>query len=300
MSVLTTCALKQMPTSSLGLNPTSPAVWTYGSWVEALTAAAAGTVIAGLWLRSGEVAAEFEIDVGVGAAASETSIGRFRIATPSTSVGHRPILLPVPLGGIPTGARVAVRVRSSTGATANARVLLYYFEGFDGTSLTTLSNTPAGADGSSVTPTSSVWGDSAWVELTSGLSDAVSLYGVTCTQPIEADGLQYEVELGIGAGGSEVVIATMPGSHTDAPGPFKHVWFPKIYSLPASTRVAVRLRKSDTDITARRIALLYYNAAAISVDTTNVGYAWGASTRVIGRTRGRWQAVPSGLDPARG
>lgn len=272
MSVLTTKVLKQTPTSSVGLNPSTPSTWTYGSWVEAIASAAAGTVIAGIWFRSDTGRTEIELEIGVGTAGNEVGIGRFRLSMPGNQTGHRPLFLPVPLGGISTGDRVAIRVRDNgiSGASASL-VSLYYFEAFDGPSLTELTNTAAGTDGTSLTPNGTAWANSSWVELTSGFAETVSLYGITLTQPIEDDGLMYEVDIGIGAAGAETVIATTPGSHTALPGPFKHFWLPKVYVLSASTRVAVRLRKSSTDTTAWRAALLYYNDVPNALPVVNAG-----------------------------
>lgn len=90
--------------------------WTWGAWVEILSAAAAPADPFDFhWalLRDLSANTDYEIQIGTGAAAAEVAVSTLAAFQSAvfTQEGTQPIITPV----IDGGTRVAVRVRSATG-----------------------------------------------------------------------------------------------------------------------------------------------------------------------------------------
>jgi hypothetical protein len=121
---------------------------------------------------------------------------------------------------------------------------------------------PPAASGVSVTPNGSAWGNSAWVEVTHATSVAWALAGVVIDATADRENdIEFEVDVGIGASGSETVVTTLHGVHGQSLGssPTFSQWLGvPVDSVPAATRVAVRLRKDGTDAHSWTIAVVYY------------------------------------------
>lgn len=267
MSLLTTSTLKVTPTSSVGLAVAAPVTaWTFGAWVEALSSAAANTAIAGFYVYGAE-SAWVELEIGSGAAGSETVIGRFKwFVSGGGNTNVRSCHLPVPMGGVATGARISFRVRDSSGIANTKNVALIYYESFDGSTMLTPGCSQVGAVGASVAVNTTAWTNSSFVEMLSGEPAAISLYGVTISTPTAEHTTQYEIDIATGAVGSETVIQTITFSRlTGTQSAMRHEsWLPKVRLVATTTRVSVRVRKSGTDATALGVALLYYNDTIVT------------------------------------
>lgn len=120
---------------------------------------------------------------------------------------------------------------------------------------------PAAADSVSITPSGSVWTNSAWVELLAATPAAAVLTGVIAgtRQPST---VHFEVDIGVGTAGAEVVIATVKGisyqlSATIIGAPLVFAFPLPIDAIASSARIAARVRTSSTNTTAFRVAVTY-------------------------------------------
>lgn len=260
MSLLTTKALQTAPSASAGTTVTTGGVWTYGSWTQVIASAAADLTLAGFAYSSGVAVAntELEIDIGIGAAASEVSIGTLRVTLPGPTAGAPGVLmLPVPVSGITSGSRVSLRTRASVTTLSPVLVLLYY-QSFDSDAiLAAPACVPSGGSGVGVTPSSTAWANSAYTEITPGLGSEASLYGLTVTSVVAS--VDGEFDLATGGAGSETVIGTLRWSTLNASaGIVSFLPLSAVHPVAASTRLALRMRKSGTSTTVYTAALLYY------------------------------------------
>lgn len=135
---------------------------------------------------------------------------------------------------------------------------------------------PAAANPVSVTPSGTAWTSSAWVQLLASVSAAALLTAIHVgTMGTVAGGLSFEFDLGVGGAGSEVVVATLPGSN----GVNSDFWatgtlrFPvPVDKVPNGSRLAVRMRKTGTDTTAWAFAVGYFKkplaSAPVPIETS--------------------------------
>lgn len=267
----TSALYKTIPSAADGITMTLDTVaWTYNAWVEITASAPANAVLAGALITNSNVNSNIdrEIQVGIGASSSESAICTFRIGIPSPSSGrYQALMLPVPISGI-GGQRVSFRGRTSDTGGATVGIALLYLDNPSSQIYTNkfLTCVPNGANGVSVTPNGTAWANSSWVELTSGIANPIAIAGITVTTASfnATQAIDVEWELGTGAGGAETAITSIR-HNTGSTGNCRQVWmlFNGIYTLAASTRVAVRMRKNGTNTTAWRVSLLYYDNLTI-------------------------------------
>ncbi len=152
---------------------------------------------------------------------------------------------------------------------------------------------PAAASGVSITPNGTAWVNSAWAELMASSAAAWTIVGVIVNPGIGV--VEFEVDIGTGAATSEVVIATTGGCVKTLAGVGEYFFRfgAPIDNIPASTRVAVRLRKAGTSTVAWTAKLVYLTTdgaigvtanaslvvptAAVGVTVTPNGTAWANS-----------------------
>jgi hypothetical protein len=128
---------------------------------------------------------------------------------------------------------------------------------------------PPAADGVSVTPNASAWVNSAWVQISASTPGIWTLQTVTAFSDSGPSPVHFEIDIGTGASGSEVVVGTLPGCKESTTWNLESYFlsFGIPISIEAGLRVAVRLRKQGTDTTAWTIALGYYED---DVGTSNI------------------------------
>lgn len=254
---------KVAPSGAAGVSVTALASWGASpAWVEIAPSTAAAWLLTGFSAQPGGSVSDFhewELEVGVGGAGSEVVVATFRGSNVS-SVTECPgvVLLPILLDNIASGVRVAVRIRKSTATNRTWVVKLGYYEKPITGSLTTtakpLKSYPPSANGASITPNATPWANSAWAELIASTAAALVVAHLNVRMLNSLVSLEYEVDLGIGTAGAEVVIETLRGGIDSSGGgngfPYLLRAWPVLDAIPTSTRVAVRLRKSDTDVTA--------------------------------------------------
>lgn len=128
---LTTTAKPQKvaPASAVLTVTTAASAWGNGSWGTVLASAASDIVITGLVLPVLGGGQEWEGDLGVGAAASETVITTEH-AVRDNSISDGPSVFPLanPLDIVLSGQRVAARIRGAEAAARSLTVAIVYHE----------------------------------------------------------------------------------------------------------------------------------------------------------------------------
>jgi hypothetical protein len=265
----TTTALKVAPSAAAGVTVTpSGTAWANSNWAQVIASTPAAIVVAGLVVGGGPTV-EFEFDIGQGAAGSETVVATISGNTESGASSPRWLPLPIPVDNIAAGQRVAVRVRKAgTSTTAYTVKLVYYEKPISGSVATTPNPSlvaPSADAGVSVTPSGTAWANSSWVQVIASTGDAIVLGGITINPAAAAE---YEVDVGVGVAGSEVVVTTIRGRSATTGAPQTIILNPLLDNIPASSRVSVRLRKAGTNTTAWTVKLIYYNKTGLG---TGVG-----------------------------
>ena len=253
-------ALKCVPSAAVGVSVTEGTSWAHGSWVEITASAPANAVLAGILVTGGSFNNdEREVDIGIGAASSETVIATFRqgLGNSGNTAQYPPMMLPVPISGI-GGQRIAARARrAGAGGAIGVKVLYLDNPSEPITTAQPLRCLPSAAAGVGIAGAGTAWANSSWVEVSSSLPTQVALAGLAFTTNTGAD--HFIFEFGIGAAGSEVSIGEVRGSNGTAMGwASTWLWLPGLKSIPAGTRLAVRLRKSGTGTNTWTAAILYY------------------------------------------
>jgi hypothetical protein len=263
VSILTANSLLVAPPAAIGLAvPSGTNAFDYGAWVEFIASAAGNLAIAGLSIAAGVFSnSDAEYQIGVGTAGNEIGIGtiRFFLGNSGTNCTPEAIMLPIPMGGIVTGNRVSIRTRRDASVEATTLVSLMYYQALDSDQVTNLTQVwtcvPFGAAGVVVTPANSAFTNSNWFELTSGLATTAGIIGLSSERTVTDIDAEYDI--GIGTAGNEVVITTIRSGWNGAAAKVLFEYLPSIYFVPASTRIAVRIRKTGTSVTTFNSTLLY-------------------------------------------
>ena len=288
------------PSAAAGVSVTpSGTAWANSAWTQIIASTEDAIALGGITINPA-VAAEYEIDVGTGAPGSEITVTTIR-GRSATAGSPQTIILKPLLDNIASGERVSVRLRKAgTNTTAWTVKLIYYNKTSIGVDLETLTTkplkwAPTAAAGASVAISGTAWANSNWVQLIASTASALSLAAV---EFVPAAAVDFEIEFGIGAAGSEVPIGVVRGGvlSTTLGNIFTMNIAPLINSVPAGSRLAVRIRTSGTTTTAWNISVGYYEvtdttnalnaphlalpAAADSVSISNSATAWANSSYV--------------------
>lgn len=261
MSLLASTPLLVAPSAAVGLTVTNGgSAWANGSWVEFISSTPAAIQIAGIVVTFTVENDECEYDIGVGAVSSEVAIATIRVthSAPQNWSGLGVWMLPVPIDNIPTSSRVSIRCRGVTTSTGR-KVALQYYQGLNSDNVTALATAalPPAAAGVAVTPNASSWANSSWVQLTSGIGHEIALVGLAFKF---VTSVEQEFDIGTGGSGSETVVTTLRMKVGATKGALPlYANLPAPFPIVGSTRIAIRLRKNDTNTTAVRVAAIYYD-----------------------------------------
>lgn len=269
MSVLTTCALKVTPSAASGLALLSGAgSWVDGDWVEVIASTAAGTALAGIVIQVGAVDLWSDltatVEFGLGAEGEEVPIGACPLYGPNSgNVGPSVYRFRRAISGLPTGSRVSARYRTASSGDQEHRFSFLYYEGFDsdqGAHYLTHPMIDLPVDWPvTVTPSSTAFADSAWVELSGSLPSDTYLASVVPTRSV--GGVRVEWEIGSGAASAETPLTSLGlvSSDVASSGRLSYGHFPGLYFVAKGTRVAIRMRKSGTSTTSHFVKLVAYS-----------------------------------------
>lgn len=240
--------------SSTGVAVTSSASTnTKGAWVELLAASSRPAVGMIVGIRRGHTALMSSlIDIGIGAAASETVIVPNLIGDCGTNLLTRsgPILIPI---AVPAGSRIAARAQATV-ASANPRVqvtLLYgSWHGQALSRVTDYGTNTADSGGVSVDPGAVANTKGAWSQITASTTHPMRalIIGVgnmaNSGRSVNTDWL---LDIGMGGSGSETVIVADQQIECSTTDDLVSPTFigPIPCNIPAGTRLAARSQASN-------------------------------------------------------
>lgn len=245
------------PSLSLG----SAAVnWANSSWVTVLAAAADNLTVIGVFagITTGTSDnAPIEIDIGVGNAGEEELLTTFRMRpyVGSLQVGMFMTQLPIGSPTVAAGARIAARYRSGSLVGRLVNVAVQYIEDTTFEQRGAIQKVyPAAAADATATANTVAWANSSYAQLTAATTEDILLTGYTIFGFGTTD---QEVDIATGAGGAEVVVATVRMGQ-DGQNTVNH-WNPLTYPIrvPSGTRIAMRGRKASTVTGTWGFALTY-------------------------------------------
>jgi len=258
------------PAGAAGATVTPNAVaWSYSAWSTIVASLGDDYVLTAIHFTPANFGTHIELEIGVGAAGLETVIaavplycyGGDGIAGAS---GECTIRFAIPIDALPTGQRVAARMRKSHASvfpwTVSISMMRKPLAGNLQTTTTRTHVTSPGAAGVSVAVSTTAWAFGAWTEIVAATSAAWVIEGATLGQGQSGGGgtAEQEWQIGTGAVGAETVLTTLrtyPAGTADMPMYF-HLRNP-LAGIASGARVAARVRKSGTHATALPIKLCY-------------------------------------------
>ena len=243
--------------------------YAWSAWTEVISSASTDLVLTGvtvngpsslLWQGLG-----CYVDIGVGSAGSEVSIGTLILFHAGYQAGT-PVawrMLPVPYGTVSSGSRVAVRLaKATTNTDAWYAALTYYEAPVDGVLTTT-------SQALTTLPASGAWVDvsvgatpdtySSWVELSSGVGSQIALALISANTGAGGGG-HYTVQIGTGTAGNETVIAQCAFRSGGGLNAFQYATelVRPLITIGSSTRLAVRIKSDFNQARTYVAAVAYY------------------------------------------
>lgn len=259
------------PSAANGVAPTYATSFAAGTYTEIIPSAPSRLQLVGVTMDKDGTAGtdECEVDIATGSSGNEQVIATFRYAHQAALMGAGvPWALPIPVDNIANNARISARVRTS-GVTNNptSRLSILAYSGLTGQASTTnkiLKSLPSRAAGITLNPSALDWTDIAWVECTPRLSNDSLIAGVGIFSGSGgSQEARFELDIGFGAAGSEVVATTLRGMIYNKD--FGYYLLQTALFAPQGTRISFRMRKAVTATNnAWKFALMYYDNVNIS------------------------------------
>lgn len=256
------------PSAAAGVSISVAANWVNSAYAELIAATDAACILTGVVPALVSIAAGaghgLETDIATGAAAAEVVIATFRSDVAGSSAGSMGQYLSSVIGidNIVGGARVSARQRGgSLFAGDSFRVSITYLKKpLAGSMLTTaqpLLCTPAASNPLNITPGDNNWASGGWEEIEAATSAAWVIPGLAVA--VAAATVKWELDLGTGAAGVEVVATTLRGetAAADSLPNYMALWNP-LDNIAAATRVSGRARCNANAIRDVRTALAYF------------------------------------------
>lgn len=103
---------------------------------------------------------------------------------------------------------------------------------------------PSAASAILLPPNGAAWLNGAYAQFTAGLAQATYIVGLAGWINGTAN-THYEVDIAMGASGSEVVVSTVAFEFASNAGGSPPIFFPALIPIPASTRIACRQRDDN-------------------------------------------------------
>lgn len=251
------------PSAAGAISLTTGSSWASGTYGELLAATAATAWLLQVILSGQSSAIDtYEVDIAKGGAGSEVVIATvpWNSVSASSIGGMWNFVLPSPISGIGSSTRLAARIRNS-GVAHQQSIAVLYIEQSDANNntLSALSVIPSAANNVSVTPANSGYANSNYTELQAA-AGAHELQAAALGFSAGIGVADYEFELATGGAGTETPITVIRGSNFTSISREQQqvIALAKNYAIPKNTRVAVRMRKSGTDVTAWGFKLAYY------------------------------------------
>jgi hypothetical protein len=234
--------------SNAAVTPNAVA-WVNSTYTEVDPAIGADWTLGAVVYQEGDTTvanAQFEVDIAIGAAGSEVVVTTVRGDHGGNFWGMGPqIIMLRPMANVlPSGSRVAIRMRKKGANTNPWHFRLVVYPSFnEPDAVTALPQTilPAAANSISL-PAGGGWGNGAWTEFSAALANDTAIVGFTLT----GASVDSEIDIGIGAAGSEVVMSTTRsgGIAADRGGEGSYTMGLGLV-LPSGSRVALRNRSRN-------------------------------------------------------
>ena len=246
---------------------------TKGAWQEFIASAPHQIDALQIAFHDSNQNADWLIDIGVGASSSEVVlIENLVVSQQNTYSGvmHRYPLSIVNLPiSIPAGSRVSLRGQATAGnATTYPQMQALYGGGFlgsrSGSKYKTYGADTSDSGGVSIDPGGSANTKGSWTQIIASCEAMKGFLLKFGNQTNSARSLAFwQVDLGIGAEGSEQVIVSdihlAAGTGLDLVGPQETAFFN--ISIPSGTRIAVRAMCDITDATDRLFDAILYGVS---------------------------------------
>lgn len=253
----TTTAFSWAPSAANSVTVTPSGVaWGNSAWVQLLASAPAASVLFALEIDAvdgGGSTIYAEVEIGVGAAGSEVPIAVFPFGNQTHGVfwNTGATYLTIGMDGIPSGKRVAVRLRQSTTTVVPWGCAVGYFQkpiagGPVLTTINAITVTPAATAPLSLPPAgnpSAAWTNGVWTTVLANPATDMVVLGYLLDWM--NNGAQYEIDLATGPSGAEVVTHTTKAHNESIPGgpEFVECRNPLDF-IRATVRVAARQRSA--------------------------------------------------------
>ncbi len=253
--------------TSVSVTPSGTA-WVSSAWVTLSASASADAFLTGVTYRTaaGVTNLYLEVDIGVGAAASEVVIGTIRGGVGTTNLGGEGLYAscPIWISGILSGVRIAARIRTGSTNTSPWFIAITTVPAsYTGANVLTTAKPskiyPPAAVNVNLTGGGSPWVWGSWTTITASTSTAVVLAALNVlmegNHPTE-----FDIDIGTGAAGFETAITRIKAFGTNSGTGHIPLWNP-LDHIGTSTRIAARTRTGNIPLYASlrpALALIYH------------------------------------------
>lgn len=245
------------PTPPSGLLIPAVELWADAAWTEVFSTTPNELYLAGISVDSPLASfALIELEFGVGAVGDEEVIHVVKLASQyGVNTAHNWYWFEVPLGNIPSGVRLCVRVRGWNPSNNTARMNIMYYEAL-------VSNHKSAAPskcfpyrnsadddevlgGFETTWGTTPWQNSDWIEITPGEDAEITITSIVFT-PTTLHRCPAEIDISRGAAGTEHsnILTTKRFFHSTGNSLFPKIVLPGGLPIPANTRLVYRVRRS--------------------------------------------------------
>jgi hypothetical protein len=236
--------------SSFGTTVSSGAGGATGSWTQLISSLPQDAI--GFYVSTNNISAgTFKVEIGIGAAASEVSLGEVSVSLNNSYVNN---FVPIP---IPAGSRVSAR--SSGGNVDNIAVHIIPVRGYsiDRLAANGIMLNWSNANGlGAIDPGTTANTLGSWTQLTASTSRDIVGYSLLFDIKGNAGGI-WGLDVGVGAAASEIVVLQNMPITSEAfrsaarPSIVGPIWTP----IPAGSRIAVRCQCSINTATDRNLGV---------------------------------------------
>lgn len=243
----TTTRMKVYPTPPTAITLPTVEGWADAPWTEIFASTTGLIFIAGLsWIIAPTGGSAAQIEFALGDTGEEELLHVYRVEVRyATTTNHQWTWFDVPLGAIPIGSRLSMRIRADEPSVSNALNIMY-FENLvsqhksNGKALCW----PINGNSISLSWNDIAWENTAFTQITPGEDVEITITSVQF-QPSTYHYAAAEIDLAAGVVGTEHanILTTKRFFHSMNPGFNQKIVFPGGFPIPAGTRVSFRVRR---------------------------------------------------------
>lgn len=244
--------LLHLPAAANGVTVTSSSTaWNNSSWVEIEDSIANTSLLVAISAFCTDTgnSHQFEVDIGKGAAGSETVVTTIRGKSNPVllNIGEDSVFnLPIAIDGFASGNRVACRIRTSASSAIDFRVKISVVAtGYSGSITTTTKpvkvSPSAAAMVQCTTHATLTWTNVGWTQFLASTSADWVIVGVCVSCGTD----RWEIDFATGSAGNEVVFMTIRGMSDVTRN--SNIMFPcPVDKVASGDRIAIRARDNLT------------------------------------------------------